>query len=187
MGENCTSWDFWIWYIGGCSLCNPWHQDKKRTDNAFWFCVWDHHHWNPCIGLAMDRSVWVPINLHCYGSHYYMYYWYSCIVYVHSCSSQPRILMGIVANNPDRMIKIILVGYMENCDPAWLPSPSASVSQDQYQLPMGPKKKKIVLIAEFKEAKVLCKTISPFNSPICLVHKPSSTWNSFLTIGNLVP
>lgn len=47
-----------------------------------------------------------------------MYYWASHIVYVHSCSSQPPYLIGIVANNPNRMIKTILVGYMENCDPA---------------------------------------------------------------------
>ena len=39
----------------------------QRTYTVLWFWVWDHHHQNLCLGLAVNGSLWVPIKLHCYG------------------------------------------------------------------------------------------------------------------------
>lgn len=88
-----------------------------------------------------------------------------------------------LAANPNRMIGIILVGCVENCDPAWLLSLVLVFLKNNYPLLMG-QKQITVLIAEFKEIKILCKTISAFESSIYPVHMTSSTWNSSLNIGN---
>ena len=67
-------------------------------------------------------------------------------------------------------VRVILLGHVEDLEPAWLQVLSAIVPPKQYQLPRE-EKEITALTAEPKEAQVLCETL--FSSPVCLVHKTS--------------
>lgn len=66
-GFSCIFELFGYW-----SHCDPspWNPNPRMREDkycALVLRVWDHHHQNPCLGLAMNGSVWVPIKLSCYG------------------------------------------------------------------------------------------------------------------------
>ena len=82
----------------------------------------------------------------------------------HLCS---QALVGTAA------VKALLVGYVEDYEPIQLPVSNATVSLKQYQLPRERREREPTLIAEVKETKVLCETVSPFSSPVWLVCKAS--------------